>query len=75
MKIIDKEKIKVVSENYSGNRSSETGQIDFKAGVEFAENELINLAIEFRKWPYYYNFDSVEKNFEKFIQQRNGESE
>jgi len=50
MKIITEEKIKVASENYSVNRSSDTGQIDFKAGVNFAETELQNIAIEFAEW-------------------------
>lgn len=50
MKLIDEERVKVASENYSVNRSSETGQIDFMAGVDFAESKLQNLAIEF--WEY-----------------------
>lgn len=76
MKIIDDEKVKTYSLEYANKNhfrfiNNIEREIDikaFKSGVDFAETELINLAIEFRKWPYYYEFDSVEKNFEKFIQ-------
>ena len=84
MKLIDEEKVKVASENYSCNRSSETGQIDFKAGVEFAENELKNLSIEFAEWlAIYYDYGHSEEYwfghdgkytsaelFKKFMEQR-----
>ncbi len=77
MKLIPSETEKAASENYAAMGGffddkimGDNAQTDFIAGIRFAEIELKNLAIEFKKWPYYYKFDSPEENFERFITQK-----
>ena len=75
MKLIDEEKVISASklwyacmdDNDATKKDLEQG---FENGVYFAETELKDLAVEFRKWPYYYNFSTVEENFDKFLKER-----
>ena len=64
MKLISEEEVKVASENYSCNRGSETGQIDFKAGVEFAETEYESILLELIESIFDYEKESGSKIIE-----------
>jgi len=55
MEIFKQEEIGEAAEKYSENKSSaftfrETHKRDFKAGVEFAESKIEEIAIEFLDW-------------------------